>query len=195
MRLVHLVRHATHDEVGRVLSGRSEIALNATGRAQAASLALSSEGTAIASIHSSPRRRAMQTAQPLADARGLQVQVAPALDEIDFGAFTGRGFATLDEDPDWYRWNAERATARCPGGETMGEAIERAVRYLYAIPPASTPALCVTHCDIIRGVVADLMGMPLDRVFSLDCEPASWTTLALDAGNVRLVTLNRQVPR
>lgn len=192
MRRVILARHGAHDEVGRVLSGRSEIALNAAGRAEARGLAAALDSCAIASLHTSPRRRTMETAQAVAAARRMEVRTAPALDEIDFGAFTGRSFAALDEDPAWFRWNAERATARCPGGETMAEAVGRAFDYLAALPDEVFPVLCVTHCDIIRGMVAHGLGMDTTRMFSLECAPGSRTTIDLTGGGFRLMALNEQ---
>lgn len=191
MKIVILARHGTHAEVGHVLSGRSEIALSPHGHAEAVALAEALDSTPIASLHTSPRRRARETATPLATRRGLAVEIAPALDEIDFGVFTGRSFAELDGDPDWFRWNAERATARCPGGETMAEACARATSYLTNLAPDRFPALCVTHCDIIRGLVARQLGLGLDRLFGLECDPASRTTLDLDSG--RLIALNERV--
>ena len=189
-RIIHFVRHGTHAEVGRVLSGRSEIALDARGRDEAEARARRLDGLPIASLHSSPRRRAQETAAAIADRRGLKIASAPALDEIDFGAFTGRSFADLDGDPSWQGWNAERGLARCPGGETMAEAVARAIAYLAAIPAAQTPAVCVSHCDIIRGIVADLLGLDYGRMFAFDCNPASLTTVALGSAGARLVTLN-----
>jgi ribonuclease H / adenosylcobalamin/alpha-ribazole phosphatase len=190
MRTVILARHGTHAEVGHVLSGRSEIALSGQGQAEAEALAHALEGTPIASLHSSPRRRARETIAPLAARRGLEVRIAPALDELDFGAFTGKAFAALDGEADWKRWNAERGTARCPGGETMSEAVARAWGYLDALPDEAFPALCVSHCDVIRGIVAQLLGLGFERMFQLGCDPASRTVLDWRAGDMRLVALN-----
>lgn len=192
MKTILLVRHGSHAEVGRVLSGRSDIALDERGRSQAEALAAALEGVPIASIHSSPRRRTLETAAPIARRRALPVQVAPALDEIDFGAFAGRTFAELDADAAWHRWNRERVTFRCPGGETMAEAADRAAAFLAELPSDATPALCVTHCDVIRGVVARGLELDFGRMFAMDCDPASVTTLAVGDGAIRLVTLNAQ---
>jgi probable phosphoglycerate mutase len=192
-RIVILARHGSHDEVGKVLSGRSDIGLNAEGRTEAEALARVLEGAAIASLHSSPRRRARETVAPLAERCGLTVRLAPALDEIDFGAFTGLAFERLDDDPDWRRWNAQRDTARCPSGETMDEASGRAEKYIAALPPCDFPAVCVTHCDIIRGLVARHLGLSLDRLFALGFDPGSRTTLQLCTGGVRLVALNERL--
>ena len=194
MRQVTLVRHGTHAEVGNVLSGRSEIALNARGHAEAAALADALAGANFASLHSSPRRRARETIAPVAERLQLPLRIAPALDEIDFGGFTERTFAELDGDPDWFRWNAERDTARCPGGETMAEATARAVAYLDTLEADDFPALCVTHCDVIRGLVVRQIGLGFDRMFAIDCDPASRTTLDRSEHAMRLVALNERVP-
>lgn len=189
--MIHLVRHGRHSEVGNVLSGRSEIALSEAGRAEADALA-AHLALPIASIHSSPRRRTRETAAPIAARTGLPILIADALDEIDFGSFAGRSFEALASDADWQIWNAQRGASRCPRGETMAEAIDRAWDYLWSMPEEQAPALCVTHCDIIRGLVARLLGLDFGRIFAIDCDPASLTTLRLDGSDARLVTLNER---
>lgn len=187
MNMILLVRHASHAELGKVLSGRSELSLDAEGLAQAEALVFRLRGREIASLHSSPRHRALQTIAPLAGHRDLPVRRTAALDEIDFGAFTGRSFAELDPVAAWQRWNGERATARCPGGETMSEAVARARRYLLALPASAKPAVCVTHCDIIRGLCAEAMGIGLAGLLSLECDPCSITALAVANGRLECV--------
>ena len=187
---IHLVRHGHHAEVGRVLSGRSEIALDATGARQARALAAMLKAERYTVIYSSPRRRCLDTATPIAGAAGAFVSPAEALDEIDFGSFSGRGFADLDRDPDWRRWNAERETFRCPGGETMEEAVARGLTFLHANGDRKGTLLCVTHCDLIRGMVALVLGMPFAQMFALPCDPGSLTILDLNDGALRLAALN-----
>jgi len=193
MTLIHLVRHGHHDEVGRVLSGRSSIALNRRGRAQAEALVSKFSEMELGTVHSSPRLRALETAAPIAQAHGLAIDIAPALDEIDFGAFAGREFSELDGDPAWHRWNAERAHWRCPGGETMGEVVARAEGLLFSLTEAgrAAPVVCVTHCDVIRGIVAHALGWPMEKMFALRCDPASLTTLAVARGTVKIISLDR----
>lgn len=190
-RLVLLARHGHHAEVGHILSGRSAISLDAQGRDEAAALARRLSAQPPTRIWSSPRPRTQETAAVVAAAHGLAVETSAALDEVDFGGFTGRSFAVLEEDADWRHWNAARGEARCPGGETMAEAVARAVGFVAALPAGVK--LCVSHCDVIRGVVAHYLGLPLDRIFSLGCDPASVTTLALEGDGARLVALNERV--
>ncbi|WP_341207507.1 histidine phosphatase family protein [uncultured Sphingomonas sp.] len=190
-RSILLARHGHHQEVGRILSGRSDISLDEQGHAEAAALARLVGSRGVTRIVTSPRARTRETAAVVAAASHRPVVVEAALDEVDFGDFTGRSFAALDGDPDWERWNAERGTARCPGGETMGEAVARAVAFVAGCGEGVT--LCVSHCDVIRGVVAHYLGLPLARIFSLGCDPGSVTTLALEGEGAMVVALNERL--
>ena len=185
---VHFVRHGHHREVGHVLSGRSEIALDPSGDRQAGGLATLLAGVRYSAIYSSPRRRCIQTAGAIAAASGSAVM--PALDELDFGSFSGRSFDELQDDPQWRLWNAERGTARCPDGETMGEAVARGMTFLHSQTHDEGALLCVTHCDLIRGIVAAALDIPFAKMFSLPCDPGSLTILDLGAAALRLVALN-----
>lgn len=186
-----LARHGSHAELGHVLSGRSEVELSPAGRAEAERLAAWLADVPLAAIHSSPRRRARQTAEVVAGPHGLVVERIDALDEIDFGAWAGARFAKLESDTHWRHWNEARDRARAPGGETMAEATARAVHHLEALTAAG-PVLCVTHCDLIRGVVAHYLGLGLDRLLSFDCAPASLTTLAREGQGARIISLNER---
>jgi broad specificity phosphatase PhoE len=188
---IHLVRHGAHDEAGRVLTGRGgDRGLAAIGQTQAAWAAARLRDVAM--VQTSPQRRTQETAQVIASAAGQVPDIVRALDEVDFGTWTGRVIADLDGDADWARWNAERATAQVPGGERMTEAVARAVAHLDALGGRDWPAplACVSHSDIIRGVVAHYLGLSLDHMLRFDVDPGSITTLVVGEWGGRLVSLN-----
>jgi broad specificity phosphatase PhoE len=190
---VHLVRHCAHGDVGRVLSGRcAGVSLTSEGRAEAAWLAERFLDERVAAIHTSPRLRALETAETIGAGRGLQIEIVPALDEIDFGEWTGRSFAELDADPRWAQWNAARAIASAPSGETMVAATTRAVDHIEGLARRrwSGSVLCVSHCDIIRGIVAHYLGLDLDRILAFDIDPGSVSTLVVGEQGGRVLTLN-----
>lgn len=191
--VIHLARHGTHDEVGRILSGRSDIALNAAGRDEADRLARRFADVELTAVQSSPRLRATQTAMPVAADHALAVQAIGALDEIDFGAWCGLSFDALADDPAWQAWNAARGSAPTPGGETMAQATARAVDHIGGLAQTSGTFLCVTHCDVIRGVVAHYLGLHADRLLGFDVDPGSVTTIELHGPAAgRLVRLNER---
>jgi probable phosphoglycerate mutase len=192
-----LVRHAVHDRVDSTLVGRMEgVGLGAAGRAQAEALAARLAREPIAELHSSPQRRARETAAPIALRLGLAVEVCAAIDEIDFGDWTGRDFGALADDPAWRLWNERRGAARPPGGESMAEVQVRAVAHLRraaAAHPGGAVAL-VSHGDVIKAMVMDALGLPLDAHWRLDIAPASVSVLALWPGGARLLRLNEILP-
>jgi broad specificity phosphatase PhoE len=191
-----LVRHAAHAELGTVLSGRRrDIALSPEGLEQSAILADLLGTAPLAAVYSSPRERAWYTARDIAEPHDLKVGIAGGLDEVDFGAWSGRPFAELEGDPQWTAWNEARGSARSPGGETMGEATARAVAALddMAREHDGKTFVAVSHCDIIRGVIAHHLGLPLDYLLRFDVDPASVSRMAIGAWGVRIISVNERL--
>ncbi len=83
MRLI-LIRHALPERVDTV-SAAPDPALSAIGRRQVRALVDALANEQIDAVWSSPLLRAKQTAEPLAVARSLPVQLHPGLTEFDFG--------------------------------------------------------------------------------------------------------------
>ncbi|MEL6064642.1 MULTISPECIES: histidine phosphatase family protein [unclassified Methylobacterium] len=193
MRRVILVRHGSHDRLGRILCGRMPgVSLSATGRAEAQALARRLAGSGAGTLLASPRERTAETAAPIAAALGLTVATEPDLDEIAFGAWTGRTFDALADDPDWTAWNTARATARPPGGEGMAEAQERIVRVLDRFAQDGAPVILVSHGDVIRAALLKILGLGLDAYDRIVVDPASCSELALWPGGGRVVSLNER---
>ena len=149
----------------------------------------------IAAVYSSPRERAWSTAQEIAEPHELSVEVDEALDEIDFGDWSGARFADLEGDELWQQWNEARGSARCPGGESMAEAVERARSRIESIAGEhdGETVAAVTHCDIIRGLLAHYLGLPLDNVLRFDVDPASISTLELGRWGARVKSINERL--
>lgn len=179
-----LVRHAAHADFGHRLTGRgSDGGLTQEGSRQADALATELSDEAVAAVYASPRLRTRQTAEAIAAVHSRPVIVAEPLDEIDFGAWTGRSFEELDGRPEWDHWNSRRSLARCPDGESMAEARDRAAAFVDEVGqrhPQQTVVL-VTHCDIIRALLCREHGRSLDDILSFEAEPASVARLAVGA--------------
>lgn len=188
-----LVRHGSTAHLGHRLSGRMPgVALSAEGRreAEAAGRLLATRGVSV--LRHSPVNRAAETAAILAAACGLRTGPDDRLTEVDFGRWTGLAFAELNTDPEWRRWNAERGSARAPGGETMTEAQARIVAAIDAAVrdhDGRTVAM-VGHSDVIRAGIAAVLGLSLDRLLTFDVDPASLSTIVAGPGWARLVRSN-----
>jgi probable phosphoglycerate mutase len=192
MTTLFLVRHATTDWVSQGLAGRTEVPLSAQGRAEAARLVPRLAGARPDLVLSSPRRRCLDTAAPLAAAAGVPAEPDDALDEIDFGLWTGRRFDELGEDEHWLRWNAFRSGTRCPEGESMAEAQARVVGLCgrLSIEAPDARVVLFSHSDIIRSALAFWLGMPLDLLLRLEVAPASVSTVELGPWGPRVVSVN-----
>lgn len=191
---VHLIRHGAHGDVGRRLTGRADDGgLTETGRRQALAAAAHLRGGDVARIEASPRRRTRETAAIIAEALGLDVSIVDALDELDFGRWTGRSFSMLDEDARWHAWNAARSEAVPPGGEPMSAAVRRISLHLDALARANadTTVACISHCDIIRGAIAHYLGLGLDHLLNFDVDPGSVSTLVVGDWGGRIIAMNR----
>lgn len=78
------------------------------------------------SIVSSPMLRCRQTAEVLF---GREPDaVCSLLRETDFGAFEGKNYEELKDDPDYQRWLDSNGTMAFPGGEGRAEFAERTCR-------------------------------------------------------------------
>lgn len=167
-----LVRHAEVDERMRDrVFGRLDVALSDTGRAHAERIAEALADEPVAAVYSSPRRRALDTARPLAWARGLEPVVVDDLREIDFGELEGLTLAEIaDRYPDSVTWTTAPAGAAFPGGESVAALQERAVRAAREVAGrhAGETVAVFSHAVTIRTILADALTMPLDGLFRLD---------------------------
>ncbi|WP_431270363.1 histidine phosphatase family protein [Dankookia sp. P2] len=171
------------------------VALDEAGRGQAARL-----GTALAThrpnaLFTSPMSRARATAIAIETASGLAARPCDALNEIDFGEWTGASFADLAGDPAWSRWNSQRSEARPPGGEPMYLAQARVVagiqRMRAALPDGKVVA--VSHADIIKAALLWCLGLTLDAHMRLDIDPASISAMVLWEDGGKVLWINQGV--
>jgi broad specificity phosphatase PhoE len=189
-----LARHAVHGLVDQVLCGRmAGVHLGGAGRHQAKLLARKLESVGLAAVYTSPLERAQETAAIIAADAARDLMTDEALIEIDFGAWTGHRFEALQDNPDWLRWNAERGTARPPGGEPMTEVQTRIVGWAEAAAERhqDTAIAAVSHGDVIKAMVASVLGLPIGHYARFEISPASLTTIILwPGGGAKLLSMN-----
>lgn len=188
-----LIRHADTTAIGQVLWGRKPgLPLSAAGMEQAGRLATRLARVPLAAIYASPRERAQQTARPLAVAHRLPIVEADALDEVDFGDWSGLRFEELDQRPDWRAFNADRASAHAPNGERLAGVQSRIVSRLgqLASQHGDDTVALISHADVIRSAILHYLGMPLDAFGRIEVSPASITAMALRDGSATFLSIN-----
>lgn len=188
-----LIRHAIHDLPRPAIACRTPGArLGAAGKAQAEQLAERLSHMRVAAVYSSPLERCQETALPIATRLGIRAQTAEALNELDYGDWTGRSLEELDALPHWKTYNGFRSGTRIPNGELLLDLQTRAVHEILRLRQKHdglTVAL-VTHAEVIRCVVAHFLGAPLDLALRIEISPASITVLELEPWGPRLLRLN-----
>jgi broad specificity phosphatase PhoE len=180
-----LVRHATCAQTDRILLGRSlDPPLDPRGRAQARALARQLCGEMPVRVEASPRKRTRQTAHTIAAAMHREVQIEPALDELDFGEWAGRNFDDLERDPAWRLWNRERGSAQTPAGITIAGVQATLARHLATLAQAHPDAsvLLVTHAEVIRALLMHALHAPVDHWALYEVPPASITRMTFKDG-------------
>jgi broad specificity phosphatase PhoE len=147
--VVHLLRHGEVHNPGRVLYGRLPgFRLSALGEAQAKVVGEFLAGRPVGYLVSSPLERAKQTAEPLAAALGLEVEVDERLIEADNrlegrAVAGGKGLLT-----DLSNWKYFTNPVRPSWGEPYAHIAVRvlaAARAARDAAPDGTEAVCVSH--------------------------------------------------
>ena len=196
MTTFFLVRHAAHALLDDVLTGRrTSVGLSDAGSYQARLVARRLSSESLTEVQSSPQPRARETAAPIAQQFSLPIEITSAIDEIEYGEWTGRRFAALASDPLWTTWNTSRENARPPAGESIGEVRDRVLCHFeraYAAAPDARVVM-VSHAEVIRTVALHVLGFSADEYQRLEIAPASITTIEMGPAGPALVSLNEVV--
>jgi len=189
-----LVRHGDNHSIGKFLAGRSpNVHLNEKGRKQAQDLAACLVGLPIKAVISSPLERAQETAEPIAQALGLAVEIMADFNEVDFGEWEGKGLEDLRKDALWNDVQERPGQIRFPGGENLQESQNRVVEGLLMLNTKYAEkdyVVCVAHCDVVRLAVAYFLGVPLDNLQRIQVFPASISILSLNGKSAKLGAIN-----
>jgi probable phosphomutase (TIGR03848 family) len=199
MPLLLLIRHGENDFTKKhKLAGYTpNVHLNERGQNQAQALADALKEVPIKAIYSSLLERAVETATPIAAARGLEVQVEAGLIETNVGKWQGRSLAALRLQKAWRVVQSAPSRAQFPEGETFYECQARIITALDSVSRKYKPQdiiACVFHADPIKLAVAHYIGLPLDHFQRLSCDTGSLTALYVSESGANLIKLNQRPP-
>ena len=195
MGRIFLIRHGHPDwgDEPRYV-GTSDLPLSDLGRRQARSLAGRLAGEHLDAVYSTGLRRTDATAQALARDRGLRVQAVGELAELDFGEWEGLTSAEIQE-----RWadvyaarGRDPAHVRPPGGENYADLAARALPAFHRLARehADDAIALVAHQATNRVILADLLGLPLERARSIAQAPAGLNLIESHGQRLVVISVN-----
>ena len=191
-----MIRHGeTEWNATKRAQGQADVPLNDVGRRQAREAAARLDGVTLGAVYASDLSRAIDTAEPIARARDLEVTTDPAFREIDQGEWEG---LALDEIrsrwPDL--WGPARHFVQRPGGESPEQvqkrALEGVARVIERHP--QTAVAIVSHGGTIRWIAAEALGYDMQgsaRVRGLSNGGAVALDATLRGGELKLGNLVR----
>ena len=192
---VLLVRHGqTRSNVTGYYMGWSNEDLNDVGYTQARKLSARLAGLPLASVYTSPLKRAHTTAAIIAEPHGLDVKPLEDLIEIKLGDWQGLHESEIEKRwPElWHQSRIDPSGLTMPNGESFGQVAERAVRVFEEVVTANRgkQTVMVTHDIVVRILAAHVMGVTYSIYRRIKIDNASLSVVRITAGSRQLITLN-----
>jgi broad specificity phosphatase PhoE len=184
-----LVRHGETDwNRDERFQGQADPPLNQTGRDQSVDLSVLLAAEALTAVYSSPLQRALETAEIIAAAHGLEPVAVDALREMYDGSWEGLTRTEVRERfPDQYaRW-LERRRGPDDGEsyEALGARVVPALLEIAAAHPGER-ILAVTHAGSIRATLAHADGISYEEARRRGPAVENGTVVELAAENETL---------
>jgi broad specificity phosphatase PhoE len=160
MKTLYFIRHAQSVANEKdILASRQPFPLSEKGRQDARAIAAElKELVKLDRVISSPLLRAIQTAEPIAEAFGLAVETDERITEQEIGVYAGLTYAELDDRPDYMHDRSNRWTWVPEGGGESYEMIaDRLVPFFESVEKMEDETiLFVTHAVTLRLIKATL---------------------------------------
>ena len=192
MQLI-LIRHGeTLSNKEKRIQGISDVELSTVGIEQAHLLALSLKDNPIEAIHTSPLKRAMQTAEIINEFHRKELHTDKDLMEMDYGDFEGVSFKKImDGEKDFIdKWMTDPASVKMPNGESLTQLQERAWRALKRIINKEENALVVTHNFTIATIICHIKNISLNEFVSACVGNASKTIISVQKDGIFIEAFN-----
>jgi probable phosphoglycerate mutase len=155
-------------------TGRTDLPLTQTGRAEAAKLAPRLQPVTFGRVFSSPRLRARETCQIAG--LGSAMEIEPDLAEWDYGDYEGLlASEILQRRPGW---NIYRDG--CPGGESPAQISDRADRLISRLRPLAGNTALFSHGHFSRILTIRWLGLTVPDAACLSISTASLSILSYE---------------
>ncbi len=180
MTEIILVRHGeTEWNVAETFRGRIDIELNETGLRQAELLAEYLRQVKTEAIYSSPLKRALRTAQMIANYHQINVEIASGLIDFDFGKWQGLPHQEVkDRYKELYtEWISRPDRVKMPGGERLDDVRKRAVSVVdEMIAKYTGTVIIVSHRVVNKVLICALLGLDNSHFWNIRQDTCGITT-------------------
>jgi len=177
-----LIRHGEcQGNIESRFRGRKDYPLNERGRKQALELAKELETLAPDAIYSSPLKRAIETATPLAARFSKEIIKDEGFNNISFGQWEGLLKSEISKEyPDeWKTWLVAPEKLDMAGVEPMSSIRKRSIESLKRIEArhSGKTVVVVSHRTTLKPLLAAALSIPDPYFWKLHVDTASYSTL------------------
>jgi alpha-ribazole phosphatase len=191
-----LVRHTSLDIAPSICYGQSDVAVSANFENERMALQKKLAAFEFDAIYASPLKRCHQLAQALcADElfghASENIKLDARLKELHFGDWEMSPWDAIPREK-FDVWADDYANLAPPNGETFSELHARAKSFVEDVSSHSQgkSILVVTHGGFIRALIAEVLQMPLKRLFRLTIDHASVTQLEFNGEVPKVLLMN-----
>lgn len=168
--------------------------LNQTGHKQARALAERLSEWALEAVYSSPLRRALETARPIAERHSLEPRPLEGIIDIDYGRWQGLSPQELSRDfPEHYAlWLKSPHLVQIPGGEDL-RTVKKRVEYVLGAVQASHPegdVVLVSHQVVCKVILLVVLELTESRFWSIEQDNAALSIFESREGGYVVSLLN-----
>jgi len=180
MTEIILARHGeTEWNVGEIFRGRIDIELDETGIKQAQLLAEYLSDVKIEALYSSPLKRALRTAETIANYHQLEIEIAPGLIDFDYGKWQG---LPHQEVKNKYKklyagWISHPHQVTIPAGESLNDVRQRATGVVdEVIAKYEGTVVLVSHRVVNKVLICALLGLDNSHFWNIRQDTCGITT-------------------
>ncbi|MFC2007858.1 histidine phosphatase family protein [Chloroflexota bacterium] len=182
-----LARHGETDwNVAEVFRGKFDIELNETGLKQAELLAEYLSSSGFDAIYSSPLKRSVKTAEAIAGNHNVRVNIAPGLDDFDYGEWQGLAHLEVKEKYwDLYsRWINHPEQIVMPSGESLDNVRDRAMPVVdELVHKDEGTVLLLSHRVVNKVIICALLGLDNSHFWDIKLDTCGITRFTCENGH------------
>lgn len=192
-----IIRHGQttwNEGEGERFRGRAEVELDQWGIRQARATAARMTQWEIDAIYSSPLKRALSTAETLAEHPGLRVQPLEGLIDIDYGKWQGLSLkeAAADDSKLYELWLKNPHLVTFPQGENLEQVQKVAVAAVETLLPEhpEQTIILVSHKVICKVLLCHFLGLDISHFWQVQQDTCSINIVEMREDMSVVVLLN-----